>query len=72
MNSEKPGSADVPRRKTTDRGLIQPDAGPASLVDEQNDAAGIDPRNDPEEMFNPDEEAKLGDRQIIIANRSAG
>lgn len=72
MNSEKPRSADVPRRETTDRGLIQPDAGPNSFVDDRNDAAGVDPKNDPEEIFNLDDEAKLGDRQITIANRSAG
>ena len=73
MNSEKRRSADTPRVETTDRGLIPPDAGPASFVDAQNDAVGIDPKNDPEEVFNPDDESnKLADRPITIANLSAG
>lgn len=74
MNSEKPRSANTPRMETTDRGLIQPDAGPDSLVNDRNDQIpeGIDPNNNPEDIFNPDEQSKLGDRQITIANLSAG
>ncbi len=74
MNSEKPRSADTPRGETTDRGLIQPDADPDSLVNDRNDRVpeGIDPSNNSEDIFNPDDRSKLSDRQITIANRSAG
>jgi hypothetical protein len=72
MNSEKPRSANTPRVETEDYGLIQPDAGPDSLVKDDNDAQGVDPRNNPEDIFNPDEQSKLADRQITIANISAG
>jgi hypothetical protein len=72
MNSEKPRSADTPKMDSEDYGLIQPDAGPESLVKDDNDAVGVDPNNNPEDIFDSDEGAKLGDRQIMIANRSAG
>lgn len=74
MNSEKPTSAATPRVETSERGLIQPDAGSDSFVDDYNDQVpeGIDPNNNPEDIFNPDEQSKVGDRQITIANLSAG
>ncbi|MFB2835148.1 hypothetical protein [Floridanema evergladense] len=74
MNSEKPRSANTPREETTDRGLIQPDAGSDSFVKDYNDQIpeGVDPNNNPEDIFDSDDESKLGDRQITIANTSPG
>lgn len=74
MNSEKPRSASTPREETTDRGLIQSDAGIDSFVNDLNDQIpeGVDPNNNPEDIFNPDEQSKLADRQITIANLSPG
>lgn len=78
MTSEKPRAADTPRIETQDHGLLTPDAGidPAradySSSDEpdSNDAAlDDDVIGDPARA---DYSTELNDRQMIIANRSAG